>query len=173
MSGELLGAVTALGGVILGYMGQLLLARRQESRRLDDARRELYASFLTETQRALNTLAEGALNRINGAVERGAYAARFLEDHARIQATISGMELISTSRVLVCAREFLQAQWDFANDEANAEPVDRDLEDENAKAMMTAVMTRLEQLSRVNEAFVAAAQKELKIASLVERQQSA
>lgn len=148
MSGELAGVVGAVLGVLLGFLGQVILTRRQEARRLDDARRELYATFLAETQRAINTLAEGALNRINGAIERGEYGTRFFSDHERVQASINGMELVSTPRVLAKANEFLQAHWDFANDEANAEPVDRDVVgDEVAGAFLHDAMQRLDQLS--------------------------
>ena len=60
-------------GVLLGFGGELILARRQEARRLDDVRRELYAQFLSAVKASLDHLAEGALNRVNGAAARREY----------------------------------------------------------------------------------------------------
>ncbi len=167
-SSEIIGLVGVVFGVLLGFLGQLILARREEARQLDQARRDLYSQFLTAAKYALDHLAEGALNRNNGAIQRGAYSGIFLEDQQKLQAAISGMELISTTMVLTQAKQFLDAHWEFASREANAEPVDRSqIDDITFQRLGAEILEELKKLSSVNEAFIVTAQHELHISTLV------
>jgi len=167
-SSDFVGLIGVVLGVLLGFGGQLILARREEVRQLNQARRELYGQFLTAIHYSLNHLAEGALNRVNGAIPRGAYGVRFIEDQEKLQAAISGMELISTIAVLTVAEQFREAHWEFASSEADAEPVDRSkIEKVAFEKIWTEIQENLNRLSSVNEAFIVASQHELRISSLV------
>jgi len=167
-SSEFIGLVGVVLGVLLGFLGQLILAHRDEARQLDQARRDLYTQFLTAAKYALDHLAEGALNRINGAIPLGAYSDSFLEDQQKLQTAISGMELISTTQILTRAYQFRDAHWEYASSEANAEPIDRSkIDDATFQRLWEEMREKLSKLSSINEAFIVAAQRELHISMLV------
>jgi hypothetical protein len=168
LDSTVIASIIALLGVLLGWglghLTQLALVRRQEARDLANIRRGLYADFLTTARKAMNHLAEGSLNRINGAIERGAYAGRFFDDHEKLQSTMSTMELISSSKVLNLCRQFSELQWSFANDEANADPVDRaQMEPNEWQKLGENIMARMNEMGETYNSFIEAARKELRI----------
>lgn len=150
-------------GVLLGFGGELILARRQEARRLDDVRRELYAQFLSAVKASLDHLAEGALNRVNGAAARGEYGGTYVMDYEALLSAISGMELVSTEPVLERAQALASAHKDFATRETHADTGDRDA--------FAQTLDDLKRLSAINGEFLAAAQGELRLAALLGTEQ--
>jgi hypothetical protein len=162
---EWVGLAGVVLGVLLGFGGQLLLDRRQAARRLDDARRQLYVQFLTALKLSLEHLAQGATERLNAAVERGAYAGTYLQDHAELQNAISGMQLVSTGEILSRAEALREAQWDVALREGNAEPVPDTVPEADRRAVAEAVAADLKRLSGMKDAFVIAAKRELRLSA--------
>ncbi len=155
-------------GVLLGFGGELILARRQDARRLDDTRRELYAQFLSAVKLALDHLAEGTFNRLNGAIVRGEYGGTYVKDHQQLESAISGMELLSTPPVLERARALAGAHQELATHETRADVVDRDVVGDAVVAgMVEQLQDDLRRLHAINEAFLTAAQRELRLSALL------
>jgi hypothetical protein len=83
------------------------------------------------------------------------------------------MELVSTRGVLSQAQQLREAHWEFASREANEEPLDRrSLDDSTFERLGDELLKNLNRLSGMNDAFIAAAQGELRLTALLKRESS-
>jgi hypothetical protein len=147
----------------LAFVGQLVLlriTRAVEANRLARERREVFRHFMEAVRLALDHLAESGVNRLNGAIGRGAYGEAFREDESRLRQAITRMEMLGVPEsALTLARHFCDSHSEFSNRETNAAPVQRDELDAAAfQQLGTELLETLESLSSISNKFGVAAE---------------